>query len=600
MNSESFYKIINNDKENINSKDFSKAIEYFLTVKDNNIKKRFLDNFKSLINDYFIKNSLVSEINHDVYTIDNNIAYKIGQLSFYMYSLYGKDKLEKFKEEENIDYYKGYKTFFDKYYFMSKIFQNDYPLIKKLKTYRKEKDILEKYQYFNKDILKEAYYTAFSIDNYSDKDNYYKRIDEFLKKYNINIDIFTEYIKAYCFLYLNIDLKHIDNKILSIIFVLNKVNIKGSKEELVKALIDNMNSDNIEDFENVVFTKHVSLDVLDYLYENKYFDTDTYNKLYVKVKKAIESLRKKHKYIHYSIVISKLEKEEDINIIDKIIENNKNLITPEYIKRFLNNYRQILTEEEKEMLKQEITTKIDDSKKRIDNKKKAKRRQNDIENTKEILKNIDFTLFLDNSIKGIKQFCELEGITERTYYKCIKVLEEINNPLYLQIKEKIEKHNKKKKEINESTEDIISIVKQIEFGVTDKDGNVRKFELLDYFLNTKLRYSEVFDIYIKSNECTISSLNAFKKFMNDNQMIYGIDDNKMAKITVSQELNGITIFMIDNSPYEVTRDEKETVINFLEERGIPLYVKVYKQALKRYISGNLMIDKKFEKTLHKN
>lgn len=600
MNSESFYKIINNDKENINSKDFSKAIEYFLTVKDNNIEKRFLDNFKSLINDYFTKNSLVSEIHHDVYTIDNNSAYKIGQLSFYMYSLYGKDKLEKFKEEENIDYYKGYKTFFDKYYFMSKIFQNDYPLIKKLKTYRKEKDILEKYQYFNKDILKEAYYTAFSIDNYSDKDNYYKRIDEFLKKYNINIDIFTEYIKAYCFLYLNIDLKHIDNKILSIIFVLNKVNIKGSKEELVKALIDNMNSDNIEDFENVVFTKHVSLDVLDYLYENKYFDTDTYNKLYVKVKKAIESLSEKNKYIHYSIVMSKLEKEEDINKIDKIIENNKNLITPEYIKRFLNNYRQILTEEEKEMLKQEITTKIDDSKKRIDNKKKAKRRQNDIENTKQILKNIDFTLFLDNSIKGIKQFCELEGITERTYYKCIKVLEEINNPLYLQIKEKIEKHNKKKKEINESTEDIISIVKQIEFGVTDKDGNVRKFELLDYFLNTKLRYSEVFDIYIKSNECTISSLNAFKKFMNDNQMIYGIDDNKMAKITVSQELNGITIFMIDNSPYEVTRDEKETVINFLEERGIPLYVKVYKQALKRYISGNLMIDKKFEKTLHKN
>lgn len=600
MNNESFNKIINNDKENINSKDFPKALEYFLTVEDNNIKKAFLNNFKSLTTYYFKQHSLDLAINYDVDTISDDITYKIGQLSFYMYYLYGKDNLEKLKKEENIDYYKGYKAFFDKYYFTSKLFRKEASLIKKLKIHQKENYILEKYQNFNMDILKKAYYIAFTIDNYSDKDNYYKRIDLFLEKYNINIDIFKEYIKAYGFLYLNIDLKHIDNKILSINFVLNKINIQGSKEELVKALIDNMNSDNIEDFENVVFTKHVSLDVLDYLYENKYFDTDTYNKLYVKVKKAIESLSKKHKYIHYSIVMSKLEKEEDINIIDKIIENNKNLIIPEYIKRFLNNYRQTLTEEEKEMLKQEITTKIDDSRKRIDNKKKAKIRQNEIENTKEILKNIDFTLFLDNSIKGIKQFCELVGITERTYYKCIKVLEEINNPLYLQIKEKIEKHNKKKKEINESTENIISIVKQIEFGVTDKDGNVRKFELLDYLLNTKLSYSEVFDIYIKSNECTISSLTAFKKFMNDNQMIYGIDDNKMAKITVSQELNGTTIFMIDNSPYEATRDEKETVINFLEERGIPLYVKVYKQALKRYISGNLIIDKKFEKTLHKN
>lgn len=600
MNNESFNKIINNDKENISSKDFTKAIEYFLTVKDNNSKNLFLENFKSLINYYFTKNSLVSEINHDVYTIDNNIAYKIGQLSFYMYSLYGKDNLEKFKEEKNIDYYKGYKTFFDKYYFISKLFQSDVSLIKSLKTYRKEKDIIEKYQYFNKDILKEAYYTAFTIDNYSDKDNYCKRIDDFLKQYNINIDIFTEYIKAYCFLYLNKDLKHIDNKILSIIFVLNKINIKGSKEELVKALINNMNSDNIEDFENFVFTKHISLDVLNYLYKNKHFDTDTYNKLYIKVREAIESLSKKHKYIHYSIVMSKLEKEEDINIIDKIIDNNKSFICPELIKRFINNYRQTLTEEEKEMLKQEITTKIDDSRKRIDNKKKVKRKQNDIENTKKILKNIDFTLFLDNNVESIKQFCELVGITETTYKKCIKIIEKDNNPLYLQIKEKIEKHIKNKREINESTEDIISIVKQMEYGVKDKDGNTRKFELLDYFLNTKLNYSEFFDIYIKSNECTKSSLIALKQFMDDNQMSYVIADNKMVKITVSQELNGTTIFMIDNSPYEVTRDEKETVIIFLEERGIPLYVKVYKQALKRYISGNLIIDDNTEKTLVKN
>ena len=590
MNKDSFDKIINNDKEDISSKDFTKAIEYFLSVKDNNSKKQFLNNFKPLINYHFTKSSLVFEIDHDVYTINNNIAYKIGQLSFYMYSLYGKTNLEKIKKEENIDYYKGYKTFFDKYYFISKLFQNEVPLIKRLKTYRKEKDISEKYQDFNIDILKEAYYTAFTIDNYSDKDNYYKRIDSFLEKYNINIDTFKEYIRAYGLLYLNTDLKHIDNKILSIVLALKKINITGSKEVLAKVLEKNKDSNDNENFENIVFSKHISLDVLDYLYENKYFDTDTYKKLYVKVSKAIESLSEKYKYIHYSIVMSKIEKEEDLNIIDNIVENNNNLIHPEYIRKFLNNYRQTLTEEEKENLKEQITTKIDEARKRINYKKMIKRRQSDVENTKEILKNIDFTLFLDNSIRSIKQFCQLVGITERTYYKCIKILEEVNNPLYLQIKEKIEKHNKKNKEINKSTENIISIVKQIECGVIDKDCNIRPFELLDYFLNTKLNYSEFFDIYINSNDCSKSSLTAFKNFMVNNKISYVIADNKMAKITVDQELNGTTILMIDNEPYEVTREEKEEVINFLQEKEIPLYIKVYKQALRRHISGKLILE----------
>lgn len=590
MNNESFNKIINNDKEDISSKDFTKAIEYFFTIKDNNSKKQFLNNFKSLINYYFRKNSLVSKINHDVYTINNNIAYKIGQLSFYMYSLYGKTNLKKIKKEKNIDYYKGYKTFFDKYYFISKLFQNEVPIIKRLKTYRKEKDISEKYQDFNKDILKEAYYTFFTIDNYFDKDNYYKRIDLFLEKYNINIDTFKEYIRAYSLLYLNTDLKHIDNKILSIILVLKKINITGSKEELVKVLIKNKDSNDNKSFEKIVFSKRISLDIINYLYRNKYFDTDTYNKLYVKVSNAIESLSKKYKYIHYSIVISRLEKEKDLNTIDKIVDNNRNLIYPEYIKMFLNNYRQTLTEEEKEMLSRQLTSKIYDARKRINYKKMIKRRQSDVENTKEILKNIDFTLFLDNSIQSIKQFCQLVGISNRTYKKSIKVLKEINNPLYLQIKEKIEKHKKKEKEINESTEDIISIVNQIEFGIIDKDGNIRPFELLDYFLNTKLNYSELFDIYTKSNECSKSALIAFKNFMNNNEISYAIADNKMVKITVNQELNGTTIFMINNEPYEVTRKEKEEVINFLEEKEIPLYVKVYKQALRRHINGNLILE----------
>ena len=48
--------------------------------------------------------------------------------------------------------------------------------------------------------------------------------------------------------------------------------------------------------------------------------------------------------------------------------------------------------------------------------------------------------------------------------------------------------------------------------------------------------------------------------------------------------------MLNDEPYEVTRKEKEEVINFLEEKEIPLYIKIYKQALRRHINGKLILE----------
>lgn len=56
--------------------------------------------------------------------------------------------------------------------------------------------------------------------------------------------------------------------------------------------------------------------------------------------------------------------------------------------------------------------------------------------------------------------------------------------------------------------------------------------------------------------------------------------------------------MINNNPYEVTKEEKLKVINFLKDKEIPLYTKVYKQALKRYVNGDLILED--DKTLIKS
>ena len=48
--------------------------------------------------------------------------------------------------------------------------------------------------------------------------------------------------------------------------------------------------------------------------------------------------------------------------------------------------------------------------------------------------------------------------------------------------------------------------------------------------------------------------------------------------------------MVDDKPYEVSKEEKQTVLNYLGVKEIPLYIKVYKQALRRHINGNLILD----------
>ena len=117
-----------------------------------------------------------------------------------------------------------------------------------------------------------------------------------------------------------------------------------------------------------------------------------------------------------------------------------------------------------------------------------------------------------------------------------------------------------------------------------------KFELLDYFLNTKLDYSDFVSNYINSPFCSTEVLEALKTFFKENEFekYKGYDNDN--KINIDQELNGTLILKIDNELHEVTKEEKETVIAFLQEKEVPLYIKVYKQALKRHIRGNLILE----------
>lgn len=594
MNKDSFDKIINLDVNDIKINDFKQALFFFLELKDENLKKIFLDNYKKAISIFFKKNSLDTKINLPVYGITNIDAYNIGKLSFYMYALYGEKELS---SQANKMYYDGYNRFKERFFVLTKkMYKEDLSLNLALKLYRKEQDIKENPNNFDEDIIKEAYYTYFTIDDYYDKYNHSKRVKSFLKKHNIDLSILRDYIRAYGILYLNLSIKNIDNKISSLATAISSVPDSDKYEEIIKELLKIKDSNNLEEIENIIISKNITVDIIIYLYKKRYLDINIYKKVKTKVNRATEILDKNYKYTNYSVAISRLEKENDFTTILTIVLNNNKYLYSKNIRNFISTYRNNLTPEEQNNLYLNLRLKLIFARNVIAYQKIIKNKIEKLEAIKKTIEKIDFTLLLDDNITTIKQFCDIVGITKSQYYQYINVIKDTNVSLYQQIQDKMQ--NRSNTIIQEGS--VISIADQIKIGIKDDNGNIRKFELLDYFLSTKLSYSEFYKIYSNSKEKNLRTIIAIESFFKHNKLIDYKDIDYYNMINIDQELDGTTIFMKNNEPYEVTREEKEDVINFLQEKGIPLYTKVYKQALRRHVHGCLILESEKKKTLIKN
>ena len=193
---------------------------------------------------------------------------------------------------------------------------------------------------------------------------------------------------------------------------------------------------------------------------------------------------------------------------------------------------------------------------------------------------IDFNIFLSSDIKSKDDFCKLMDIRESDSNTLFSMLEVRDNELYLKIKGKI--RNLQGQRYAVLINKVNSIADNIINGIELEDGSRRNFEILDYFLSTKLDFNEFIDLYNKNRNIDIESLKAIKIFFAKNKLTN--------KLNINQELDGRTIFIVDDKPYEVSKEEKQTVLNYLGVKDIPLYTKVYKQALKRHISGKLILE----------
>lgn len=578
MRKEAFDKIINLDIESLNEKDYKVALEYYFTLKDEKLQNDFFDKYKIAVRNYLP--TLLSKVEkYPVsYSYDRNV-YKIDMLLFYTYTLYGDNYFDLFntnplEEADNSIYFKC----LERYRFLvTNELIDDKVFVEKLNIYNKEQELKDKYSSVDKRILEEAYNVYFTLDNYLEKEKYYYKKKNFVEKYNIGYDIFKDYVKAYAFLYLNISLEEINQRIRSI--DANCSRLCSNFVNLENRISDILLCNDLNDIKSIVLKNHITpYEAAQFInnYRSFIYSLEEKENIMKKVNMVVSSLLDEHKYVHYSIALSKLENTNDLEEIKLVVKNNDNLLTHANIDRFISIYRMTLSEFEKEKLKRSLLDKIQ----MVKNDIKTFNKENTIIDA---YNKINFEIFLNPDIKTIDEFCEVMNITRKEFDIAFERLETLDNEMYLRIKDKI--HNLKKQRYAILSNKVNVIVDSIVNGIKVSDDEVRPFEILDYFIATKLEFNDFIDIYLNDNpNVSKEKLKIIKIFFAKNKL--------STKIKTSTELSGTTVFMIDDNQYEVKQEEKIDTINYLNNNNIPLYTKVYKQALRRHVNGNLIKDEK--------
>lgn len=164
------------------------------------------------------------------------------------------------------------------------------------------------------------------------------------------------------------------------------------------------------------------------------------------------------------------------------------------------------------------------------------------------------------------------------------------------IQKKQERENDNKKIIEENinqSDDIDKIVKMIKESIELPDGKQRKFDLLDYYQFINIPFVEL--QRMAQGRISKSDYRYLMYFINQNKNDYSLDAMSIKKIYEEKYVIGAE-FDKNNEPItgtgrEITKEEKQNILFYLTENKIPLTKKTYGIAMRRYIDGELLMNK---------
>ena len=315
------------------------------------------------------------------------------------------------------------------------------------------------------------------------------------------------------------------------------------------------------------------------------FHDGEYNKLLEAIKpltnKRLESIT-----IFLQKLLEAKTKEDIIEVIENSIQNPKNQKIYDFALKYHKN--------EFEKVEKDIKSKISIySEYKKEKRKQELKQKNENKNSFEEAINI-VKLFINSEFENIEDFCNEYNININKFKTYVDTIKEQDSNLFDLYVKKTTLIKQKNYAI------IISISKNIMDNIKNgvlENGEIRSFDLLDYYRTTTYDRTTILKVLKDVDPLDAKIYISFLRKYSNSILL---DERKIKEILNSNQIIGIE-FDKDGKPilgsgYEVLKEEKEYVINYLKDNNIPLYDDVYNIALKRYLNGNLVLDSKKSKS----
>lgn len=196
--------------------------------------------------------------------------------------------------------------------------------------------------------------------------------------------------------------------------------------------------------------------------------------------------------------------------------------------------------------------------------------------------------FLEGDSLTKKEFCKKVRISVSDFDFLIEVSKKYDEELYKRYIQKISfQTNQGYLQFASQLKMVISLIKN---GIVDENGNVRKLDLLDYYLILQSDNDTIYEI----GQAVLTNQEMFllRKFVGANSKnIVSYDSieikkllNEQVEINCQKDTKG---FPVPGTGRIVAPEEKQFILGFLINNKVPLNNKTYNIAFKRYLSGNL-------------
>ena len=272
--------------------------------------------------------------------------------------------------------------------------------------------------------------------------------------------------------------------------------------------------------------------------------------------------------------------EELFNLIDSSIQDYKTLNDFDYSIFYNDKNQNEINIKVKSKIKQ-----FEEYKKLINSKHDEIKSQNIIEIATKYISN-----YLNSDFENQQAFCNQNKISYNYFKYYLEIVKKNNKELYEAYRIKNEQV------IRNNFDNLINlaetIINKIKYGIIE-NGIKRKFDLLDYYQITDIDPSSLLNILMSKR---INNWFTFLNFVKKHSYSLMLTEKRIEKILNEKEVINVEFDesgnMIPNSGYEITKEDKLAVINYLKENNIPLLEEIYYDGLKRYLNNTLISEEK--------